>query len=117
MALRSVIMWTLFSVIVVFVLSTSVQAQELTDVPASDISKQIESGEDIYLENALIKGEFNLSKLDLKTIYGLMLKLKVVESEIKINNSVFENDVNMCNTTFRKTFIFIIPHFQANQIL
>ncbi len=68
MALRSVIMWTLFSVIVVFVLSTGVQAQELTDVPASKILELIENGEDIYLENVRITGELNLSTIELQKV-------------------------------------------------
>ncbi len=68
MALRSAILWTLFSVIVVFVLSMGVQAQELTDVPASDILELIENGEDIYLENVRITGELNLSTIELQKV-------------------------------------------------
>ncbi|KAF5436339.1 hypothetical protein C5S35_09040, partial [Candidatus Methanophagaceae archaeon] len=68
MALRSAILWTLFSVIVVFVLSTGVQAQELTDVPASDILEQIRKGEDVAYENVNITGKLDLSKINLTTV-------------------------------------------------
>jgi len=61
MALRNVILWTLFSVIVVFVLSTGVQAQELTDVPATDILEQNRNGEDVAYENVRITGKLDLS--------------------------------------------------------
>jgi len=110
-------MWTLFSVIAVFVLSTGVQAQELTDVPASDILKQIDNEENIFLQNVNITGKLDLSKIDLKTVpsawstlkdfeFGLEKELKIVESNIIIQDSVFEEDVDFSNTEFREYIDF-----------
>ena len=112
---RSVIMWTLLPVLVVLAVLTSVQAQELREVPASDILKQIENGEDIFLENVRIIGDLDCSKIALETVpvarseeeikhYSLKEELKIVESEIKIRKSVFEDDVDFSNTQFRKEF-------------
>ncbi|KAF5431075.1 hypothetical protein C5S36_11390 [Candidatus Methanophagaceae archaeon] len=110
-------MWTLFSVIVVFVLSTGVQAHELTEVPASDILEQIENKEDIFLEHVRITGKLDLCKIQLETVpiarpsvnlmfYGLEKELKIVESNIIIQDSVFEEDVDFSNTEFREYIDF-----------
>ena len=109
---RNVIVWTLLVVLVVLLMSAVVQAQELTEVPASEILEKIQAGEDVHLENVRITGEFNLSKIELETApivctsveiewvslkegpkiyYGLLNELKIIESEITIINSVFEN--------------------------
>jgi len=87
-------MWTLFSVIVVLVLSTGVQAQELTevnatdileqienllmstgvqsqelkDVPASEILERIRKGKDVDYVNVRITGKLDLSKINLTTV-------------------------------------------------
>jgi uncharacterized protein YjbI with pentapeptide repeats len=122
MALRSVIMWTLFSVIVVFVLSTGVQAQELREVNASDILKQIENNKTIFLQNVTITGKLDLSNINLTTVpnarsardivyYGLEKELKIVKSNIKIRNSVFKEAVDFSNTEFRKDSYFIRTSF------
>jgi uncharacterized protein YjbI with pentapeptide repeats len=167
-------MWTLFSVIVVFVLSTGVQSQELTDVTASDISKQIENllmstgvqsqeltdvpasdiskqienllmstgvqsqeltevsaseilekirkGKEVAYDNVSITGKLDLSKINLTTVpnarsareieyYGLEKELKIVESNITIQDSVFGEDVDFSNTEFRKNIDFIGTSF------
>ncbi|MHC1574572.1 MAG: hypothetical protein ACXQTY_02030 [Candidatus Methanogasteraceae archaeon] len=49
-------------------MSDVVQAQELREVPASWILEQIRAGEDVYLENVRITGEFNLSRIELETV-------------------------------------------------
>ena len=114
---RNMIMWVLLSVIVLLAMSSGVQAQELTEVNASDVLEQIEKGEDICLENARITGELDLSKIYLKTVHidrpkwqlldlGLEEELKIVESKITITNSVFENDGDFSNTLFRKPVDF-----------
>ena len=84
---RNVITWALLSVIIVLLMTTGVQAQELTEVSASNISEKIQAGEDIRLENVRIKGELDLSK-------------KIIENEITIKKSVFENDTDFSNTKF-----------------
>ena len=114
---KNVIAWVLCLSIVALFLSSGIQAQELTEVNATDILEKIENGENIFLENARIKGELNLSKIELKTspiarskeeimYYGLEEELKIVESKIKIHDSVFEDDVDFSNTQFRKDIDF-----------
>lgn len=46
--MKRTIGWMFCLAIIVLLLSTGVQAQELTDVPASDILEQIKKGENIY---------------------------------------------------------------------
>lgn len=113
---KNMIVWILLLGIVVLLLSTSVQAKELTEVNATDILKQIENGEDVYIQNARITGELNLSKIELETVpieqsvvpimLGLKEELKIVESGITIKESVIENDVDFSNTQFRKSVDF-----------
>jgi hypothetical protein len=106
MALRNVIAWTLCLGMVVLLMTTGVQTQE--EVPASTILEQIENGEDVYLEDARITGELNLSKIELKTVpialtgtewqiehFGLEEELKIVESRIAITNSIMQSLVMM----------------------
>ena len=116
MALRNVIMWTLFSVIVVLVLSTGVQAQELREVNASDILEQIQAGEDVLFDHLYVTGALDLSNIEVEPVYiersghqlfyGLKEELKPVESSITITNSVFENDVNFQNAWFSNPINF-----------
>jgi len=51
---KKVFMWLFLHILLVSMMSTGCQAQELTEVNASDILEQIENGEDIYLENVRI---------------------------------------------------------------
>jgi len=87
---KNVIMWALLSAIVILIMSTGVQAQELTEVPANDILEQIQSGEDVHHDHVHVTGVLDLSK-------------KIVESKITIKDSVFENNADFSNTQFRKT--------------
>ena len=120
------ILWILLPVLVVLAMSAGVQAQELREVPASEILEQIRAGEDVSYRNVRITGEFNLSKIKLKTEHvarsklqikelGLEVQikeldseeeLKIVESKIIINDSVFENEVDFSNTRFREALDF-----------
>jgi uncharacterized protein YjbI with pentapeptide repeats len=124
---KNVIVWILLLGIVVLLMSTSVQAKELTEVNATDILEKIEKGEDISRENVRITGEFNLSKM-LKTTtiarsvkeikyYGLKEELKIVESEIEFHYSVLEDDVHFSNTQFRKFIVFRGTSFLGKKIL
>ena len=130
---KSMIVWILLLGIVVLLLSTLVQAKELTEVYATDILKQIENGEDISLENVRIIGVFNLTKIELKTVpvaraeweikYAdlegelkiverlKIERLKIVESEIAIINSIFEDDVDTSRIQFRKKVDFSATTF------
>jgi uncharacterized protein YjbI with pentapeptide repeats len=106
-------------------MSTGVQAQELIEVSASEILKQIENGEDVYFENVRITGKLNLSTIELEKvpiarsddeirIYGLEEELKIVESTIEIYGSVFEGDVDFSNTQFFKNIDFSGTSFLGN---
>jgi len=117
MAPRKVIVWLLCLGIVVLLMTTCVQAQELTEVPASDILEQIENGEDIYYENVRITGELDLSEIELETVFvtrpvwqirtlGLEKELNIVESKIIIKNSIFENEVDFSDTQLIKSLDF-----------
>ena len=73
----------------------------LREIPASDILDKIQKGEPVEYDHVRIKGELDLSKLDLPTehvartkyqieILGLSEESKVVSSSIKITNSKFD---------------------------
>ncbi|TFH44455.1 MAG: hypothetical protein E4G94_03810 [ANME-2 cluster archaeon] len=92
---RKIIMWMSLYILAVSLLSTGAEAQELTEVNASDILEKIKNGEDIYLENVHIIGELDLNKIELETLpierstrqiqkYDLDDELKLIENEIII---------------------------------
>jgi uncharacterized protein YjbI with pentapeptide repeats len=122
--MKRTIVWMFCLAIIVLLLSTGVQAQALTDVPASDILEQIRNGEDVAYENVRITGKLDLSKIKLETVpnarsardiewHGLEKELKIVESNIIIQNSVFEEDVDFSNTEFRKDIVFSGTSFSS----
>ena len=110
------ILWIFLPVLVVLAMSAGIQAQELREVPASEILEKIQAGEDVNYTNVRVTGELDVRRIDLETVpiartqfeikVGLKEELKIVESEIIIINSVFENDVYFSNTQFRKTLNF-----------
>ena len=111
--MKRTFVWLFCLAIIVLLMPTDVQAKELREVSASEILKQIENGEDIFLENVSITGELDLCEIELENVpisrteweieyVGLEEKLKIVESEIAIINSVFENDVGFSYTQFIK---------------
>ena len=111
------ILWALLPVIVILAMSAGVQAQELREVPASEILERIQAGEDVNYTNIRVTGELDLSRIDLETVPnprppwqiekgGLKEELEVVESKIKIVNSVFENNVDFSSTQFEKRLNF-----------
>ena len=114
---RKIFIWSFLYILLVSMMSTGCQAQGLTEINASDILDKIKNGEDIYLQNVHIVGDFNLSKVELETlpsewsiqeiqIYNLDDELKLVETEIKIIDSVFENDVILSNAQFKNAIDF-----------
>ena len=115
------ILWILLPVIVVLAMLAGIQAQELREVPASEILEKIQAGEDVHLENVRITGELNMSKIELETVpitrkvwqieRGLEEELKIVESEITIINSVFGNATDFSNTQFKKPVDFLGTSF------
>ncbi|AKB23395.1 potassium channel family protein [Methanosarcina sp. WH1] len=106
----------------------SLAAEYSREVQASEILKQIENGDDVNLTDCRIIGELDLSEIELQTVpnpryneslefgafneekwryYGGNKDLKVVESNIKIHNSIFENDLDFSNALFKKSFFFV----------
>jgi hypothetical protein len=81
-------------------------------IPASEILDKIQKGEPVKYDHIKIKGELDLSELDLPTehvartehqIENLKLpeESKVVSSSINITNSEFDSKVNFGNNLFR----------------
>ena len=91
-----IILTTLFFLLVSSI--NGVQAQELTEINASEILEKIETGEDVYLENVRIIGELNLNKLNFNSKVYLprsnSMPDQAVESEIIIKDSIFENNLD-----------------------
>ena len=111
------IMWILLPVLVVLVMSAGVQAQELREVPASEILAQIQAGEDVNYANVRVTGVLDLSKIELETVptareewqieyWDVEEELKIVESKITIINSVFGNTTDFSNAQFKKPVDF-----------
>jgi hypothetical protein len=122
------------SLSVILLLSIGAQANEYReineDVNASNISKHIENGDDIYLDNCRIVGELNASKMKLKTVHnpyffilsnkhsenelingGLNKKSRIIESNITIENSIFKNKLNFSNVQFKNNLSFNNSYF------
>ena len=94
MTKKNLIPWTLILIFILLSISSICHAQELTRVEANDILVQIENGEDVVIENAIIGGNLNLNEIG------------IVEGVIKIENSMFENNINFSDTEFRNTLSF-----------
>ena len=121
---RSSVSCILLATLVLFVLSTAVHAIEYKEVQAGDILKLIENGKEVNITDSHIIGELNLSEIKLETVPNPFFRsakegwilvnynaeinenLKVIESNITIINSNFENSVNFSNVLFNKTISF-----------
>ncbi len=92
--------------LITFLFSTSSFAQpdNLQEINSSDILKQIENGEDVYISNSLIKGKLDLSSANLSKTEES--GLKIVRSQITIENSRFERSVDFSNTLFENEIEF-----------
>lgn len=91
------------------------------EVKAEEILKQIENGEAVLLKNCIVIGELNVSKIKLENTpnpyYSKMMNegldeyylnyndvhenLSIIESNITIRNSIFENDINFSDVLFK----------------
>jgi len=98
---------------------------DLEEVSASEILAKIERIEPVEYDRIRIKGELDLSKLDLpmeqvaRTEFqikrlGLPDEYKVVSSSIMIKNSTFDAKVNFSNCFFRSRVSFNNTTFSGN---
>ena len=87
------------------------------EVPASEILEKIQRGEDVAYDHVIIKGDLDLSLLELPTwhvnrtrwdlaVAQLAEKLKVVISQIKITNSRIDGNLKLNDTVFQKSIEF-----------
>lgn len=95
-------------------------------VQASDISAKIERGEPVEFSNVIIKGDIDLSKLDLQTehvkrdrfafkyYFILPEEMKIVESPIKITNSEILGNIRFSDVIFREQVMFKTTNFAGN---
>jgi len=104
------------------------------EVKAEEVLKQIENGEDVFLKNCIVIGELNVSKIKLENTpnpyYSKMVNegldgyylnyndvhenLGIIESNITIRNSIFENDVNFSGILFKDTFDLANSNFNGS---
>lgn len=91
-------------------------------VPASEILAKIEKGEPVEYDHVIIKGDLDLSQLNLTighinrslydtTILGLTNNAKIVTSQIKIINTTIEGNVNFGKTVFYSPIDFSGSNF------
>jgi hypothetical protein len=93
-------------------------------VQAKEILRMIERGEDVEIENRVIKGDLDLSELALKEVrvernhdeinMGANEYAKCVVSSIKIKRCIIENFVNFSNAIFQKRVRFDDAIFHEN---
>jgi len=136
----------LLTLIVIVLLSTTAQAAEYRkadkEVNASDILSHIEKGNDINLYNCSIVGDLDTSKIKLKTVsnqrvyspvYGSVdeydelnflgalnswenKNFHLIENNISITNSNFEDNVNFSYVIFNGSVDFHFSNFNRSVI-
>jgi uncharacterized protein YjbI with pentapeptide repeats len=134
--LVSYILLSTFVILLLSTATNATEYREInTEVNATDVLKHIENGEDINLTKCRIVGELNLSDIKLEIVpnpyfevrkaYEIKMlhdymgksiyvytgiepneKLKVIESNITIKDSIFKNHLNFSNTLFKNSVSF-----------
>ena len=109
MKTSNIIIISILLITLLFSTSSFAQPDYSQEVNSSDILKQIENGEDIYISDSVIKGKLNLSNANLSE--DEESGLKIVRSKITILNSHFENSnrervVDFSNTIFENEIEF-----------
>ena len=104
MKISSIIITSILLITFLFSTSSFAQSDNLQEINSSDILKQIENGEDVYISDSLIKGKLDLSSANLSEIDES--GLKIVRSQIIIENSLFEEAVDFSNTRFENKIKF-----------
>ncbi len=95
-----VLLYFAFFCLILFTSIQSVNAQDdYSKINASEILKQIEIGEDVYIDKQIIVGELNLSKAN---VVNDANGLKVIQSSIKIRDSTINSEIDFSNVLFEK---------------
>ena len=101
--------------------------EKVREVPASEILDKILKGEDVEYNCVIVKGDLDLSKLDLPTQHiertdaqkkgwNLPEEAKVVKSEIKITNSTINGIIKFDNAIFQKEIEFRGAQFSGDAL-
>ena len=98
--------------------NTSPKKENLREVPASEILDKIQTGEPVEYDHVIIKGNLDVSKLDLPIkhvarteyqikILGIPEDSKVISSSIKITDSKFDAEVTFKTILFESEVTFM----------
>jgi uncharacterized protein YjbI with pentapeptide repeats len=90
------------------IMANGASNEPLRVVQASEILAKIENEMPVNYNNAIIKSTVNLYQLDLPNTDSIMGydRVKLVNSSIKITNSIFEENVDFGNALFRNRMEF-----------
>ena len=94
----NLIIISILLITLLFSTSSFAQPDYPQEINSSDILKQIENGEVVYISDSLIKGKLDLSSANLSKTEES--GLKIVRSQITILNSYFEEAADFSNTLF-----------------
>ena len=84
---------------------------KLTEIPASEILDKIQKGEDIELDGHNIRGDLDLSQLDLQEDEK---DRRIVALSISMKNCGFYGELYFSYSNFRKTIDFSESHFEGD---
>ncbi len=104
MKTSNIIIISILLITLLFSTSSFAQPDYSQEVNSSDILKQIENGEDVYISDSVIKGKLNLSNANLSE--DEESGLKIVRSKITIVNSRFEKAADFSNAQFENKIEF-----------
>jgi hypothetical protein len=131
MKAKALVFYIILSTLVILLFSLTGHATVYKEVRAEDILKKIENDEDVKYTNCRIVGEINLNEIKLKTVpnpsffklvnegtskeelinLGYSEGLHVIESNISITNSIFENSSDFSKVLFNRPTNFIQSTF------
>ena len=104
MKISNIVITSILLITLLFSTSSFAQPDYPQEINSSDILKQIENGEVVYISDSLIKGKLDLSSANLSKTEES--GLKIVRSQITILNSYFEEAADFSNTTFESEIKF-----------
>lgn len=112
MKTSNIIIISILLITLLFSTSSFAKPDYSQEVNSSDILKQIENGEDVYISDSVIKGKLNLNSANLSE--DEESGLKIVRSQITILNSHFEEAADFSNTQFENEINFSKSHFKQD---